>query len=248
MHFMVVLSVGVLAVLAGVALDFSPLDAVVQIDRLREVFAFDRDQFTDSFWHLTFAALWETLQIAYLGTFLGVFLALPFVFLASEHVSYRFVAICFRSFFALFRATPTLLWAIIFVILTGLGTTAGVLAVTCVTIGYFGKLTTDELDTIPVSKADAFVATGAGRWHIIRFVYWPMLLPKMLMTALFLFEYNIRHSTLLGIVGAGGIGFYIAGYLKWLEYDLAFALIGIIFAMVVVLEVITMQIKKHLLR
>lgn len=245
-HYFFVFSLLGFALLSAWQLNFSWAEIVRGLENIGQLIKFPQEELTANFWVITLLALWETLQIAYLGTFLGICISFPLVFLATKNITNPIIALLLRSFFGFLRATPALLWAIMAVIVVGLGPVAGTIAITLVTIGYFGKLATDALDSVPVSKTQALVATGANKMHLVRFVYWPVVQPKLLETALFLLEYNIRHSTILGVVGAGGIGFYISGYLKWLEYGTAFMLILVIFLVVILLEILSGRLKRYL--
>jgi phosphonate transport system permease protein len=197
------------------------------------------------FWSTIGQAFLETFQMAFLGTVAGVCIAFPFTFLSSKRIVGNLVSRICLFIFAAFRAFPALLWALFFVIVVGLGPLAGILAIMMNTIGYFGKLVSDDLESIDPKATHALKATGANTFQLMRFVYFPLVLPKIFSTLLFLFEYNIRHSTLLGIVGAGGIGFYLMGYIKWLEYEKALVVIGLILLVVLVLELISSTIRKY---
>lgn len=247
LNLVIFISLVTMAFVIGWQLNFSWNEIKTGLTNLNHIVNINHNQLDINFWTLTGKALWETLQMAYLGTFLGVILAMPLIILAARDISNPVLVFILRSIFGFLRATPSLLWAIIAVMIVGLGPLAGTMAIMLVTIGYFGKLGTDAIEAIPINKTHSLLAIGAKKTHLIRFVYWPLIRPKLIEITLFLFEYNIRHSTILGVVGAGGIGFYISGYLKWLEYGLAVTLILIIFAIVLVLEIISAKIKKYLI-
>lgn len=199
------------------------------------------------FWSTIGQAFLETFQMAFIGTVAGVCIAFPFTFLSSKRIVGTIISRICLSIFAAFRAFPSLLWALLFVIVVGLGPLAGILAIMMNTIGYFGKLVSDDLESIDPKVTHALKATGANTFQLMRFVYFPLVFPKIISTLLFLFEYNIRHSTLLGIVGAGGVGFYLMGYIKWLEYEKALVMIGLILLLVLGLEWLNAVVRKKVL-
>ncbi len=146
------------------------------------------------------AAIIETIHITILGTTLGALLALPMAFVSAKNLGPSWMTAPARVVLAVTRTVPSILWAVLFVAAVGLGPLAGVLALTFYSTGMLGKLYYESLERIKPSSLDAIVATG--------------------------FEYNIRHASVLGLVGAGGIGFDLLLYVRSFQYDkLATALI-----------------------
>ena len=180
--------------------------------------------------------LLETLYIAYLGTLVGVSLSIPVSLLASRNLFPRVVNTPARWLLAAVRVLPSVLWAVIFVILVGTGPLAGVLAITLYTIGFVGKLEYEAFEGLDPEPIEAVGALGATRVQVLRFVVVPQAVNAVISQALFTFEYNVRHAAAIGIVGAGGIGYYIMGYLEFFAYDRALVLLVLVFAVVIVVD------------
>lgn len=185
---------------------------------------------------IALVGIWETLQIAYLGTVFGLVASLPLGLLASRNLFRWYVNTPARWLLAGIRVLPSLLWAILFVILVGLGPLAGVLAITFYTVGFVGKLEYEAFEGLPRPSMDAVRALGASRLQVLRHVVVPEAGNALVSQALFMFEYNVRHSSIIGIVGAGGIGFYLSGYLKFFQYDRVLVLLAVIFVVVLLID------------
>lgn len=179
------------------------------------------------------ASVGETIEMAYAGTAIGIVLALPLAVLAARSLSGAVVSGAVRGFLAVVRTIPALLWALVFVIMVGLGARAGVLALAAYTVGYFGKLYSEALEAVDPDVLEAARATGASKWQVVRHAVIPETGNALVSQVLFLFEYNVRASAVLGLVGAGGIGFYVLAYLQFFEYaKLATALLLLLIVVV----------------
>ena len=166
-------------------------------------------------------ALWamlETLQMAFIGTVIGVVIGLPFSMLAARNLNSKFIYAPIRALLAIIRTFPSILWAMLFVIVVGLGPFAGVLAIVLYTIGFVTKLQYESIETIDSDPMDAVSSIGVSKFQLIRYVVIPESASHLLGQMLYMFDYNVRQSTILGIVGAGGIGFYVVQYIKFFEY------------------------------
>jgi phosphonate transport system permease protein len=161
----------------------------------------------------------ETVQIAYAGTLLGFALALPLSIAASGLFFRVRVTAPVRLLLSVVRTIPSLLWALIFVIALGLGSAAGVLGVAFYTLGYLGKLFYEAFDGVDQDVVEALKGITMSKLFLARHAVIPESSNYLLSQLLFMFEYNIRASTIMGFVGAGGIGFYILGYVQALQYD-----------------------------
>lgn len=152
--------------------------------------------------------LLQTLEMALLGTTMGMLLALPFSFLAATNTSpSRIVGTIARTVIATLRTVPELIWAMLLVTAVGLGPFPGVIALTLHTLGGLGKLYYESIESIAPGPLDAMRAVGASRIRVNLFGIVPAAMPLLLSNTLFYWEYNNRASTVLGLVGAGGIGF-----------------------------------------
>lgn len=188
--------------------------------------------------------LLETLYIAYLGTLFGVVLSLPISLLASRNLFPRHLNLLARWTLAGLRVLPSILWAVVFVILIGTGPPAGVLAITCYTVGFVGKLEYEAFEGLEREPMEAVGVMGASRLQVLRFVVIPQAVNALISQSMFMFEYNVRHATAIGIVGAGGIGYYIMGYLDFLQYDRVIVLLGLVFIVVILIDELSYRLRS----
>ena len=187
----------------------------------------------------------ETIKIAFISTVFGVMISLPVSILASRNLNPNPVTFPFRFLLAACRSLPSIIWAIFFVILVGFGPLSGVLAMTIYTVGYLGKLQYESIEgmsNIPLESADSMGLSGVEK--AIGVVI-PEQANNLISQAVFMFEYNVRHGTVIGIVGAGGIGYYINLYLQFLQYDKVVAYLIIIFVVVVVIDLISIYVRSY---
>jgi len=187
----------------------------------------------------------ETLKIAFVSTCLGFIISLPLASFASRNLYRDSIAIPFRLLLSSMRTLPSLIWAIFFVILIGLGPVSGVMAMTFYTIGYLGKLQYETIEGIPKDPLDAARAMGLSNSEIIMRVVIPESANNLISQLLFMFEYNVRHGSVIGIVGAGGIGYYISTYLKFLQYDKVMALLIVLFFVVVLIDILSIKARSY---
>jgi len=181
-------------------------------------------------------AMLETLQMAFIGTVIGVVIALPLSMLAARNLNNKFVYAPIRALLATIRTFPSILWALLFVIMVGLGPFAGVLAIIMYTIGFVTKLQYESIETIDSDPMDAVSSIGVTKFQLIRYVVIPESASHLLGQMLYMFDYNVRQTSILGIVGAGGIGFFIIQYIKFFEYGKAaiFMLVVLITVLIIV--------------
>ena len=181
----------------------------------------------------------ETLKIAFVSTVLGFFGAILLSPLAARNLQTVWVAVPVRVLLAAVRSLPSLMWAIIFVIVIGFGPLSGALAMTFYTVGYLGKLQYETFEGLESGPLEAGRAMGLSSTSITTNIVIPENSNHLLSQLIFMFEYNVRHGTVIGIVGAGGIGYYINNYLKFLQYEKVFALLIMIFVVVIVIDLIS---------
>ena len=191
-----------------------------------------------------YIGMMETIKIAFVATILGFIAALCFSSLAARNLVPLYVSIPVRIFLSATRSLPSLIWAILFVIVIGFGPLSGVLAMTFYTIGYLGKLQYETFEGMANDPLEASRAMGLSRSSILLNVVIPENSNHLLSQLMFMFEYNVRHGTVIGIVGAGGIGYYISTYLKFLQYEKVFALLILIFVVVVFIDLLSMMIRS----
>jgi phosphonate transport system permease protein len=165
-------------------------------------------------------ALGETLSIAFLGTLGGALLALPASLLAARNVvANRIVHFLARRSLDTIRGVDTLIWALIWVGVVGLGPFAGILAVICSDFGSFGKLFSEAIEAADRKAVEGIQSAGGNHFHGIRFGLLPQVIPILLSQVLYYFESNTRSATIIGIVGAGGIGLQLAEQIRVLEWQ-----------------------------
>lgn len=192
-------------------------------------------------------ALVETVEIAYAGTLLGALLALPMSILAARSLFPGRFGHAVRVALAAVRTIPSLLWALLFVIMVGLGPFAGMLGIAFYSLGYLGKLFAEALEGVDPEILEAHRATGAGRLQVARHAAVPEAANALLSQLLFVFEYNVRASSILGLVGAGGIGFYLLRYLQLFEYERLASALLLLFAFVLLTETLGSWIRRRYL-
>lgn len=193
------------------------------------------------------SALLETLAIALLGTVLGFLLSVPLGLGGARTLAPPWLFLPARLLAAAIRSLPALLWAVVFVILVGFGPLAGVLAMTMYTVGHLAKLQYESVEGLPPEPMEAARATGAGFVKLARFVAVPEASNLLLSQLLYMFEYNVRASTIVGFVGAGGIGFYILRYLQMLQYDGVLTLLMVVFVTVLAIDTLSLLVRSRYL-
>ena len=186
----------------------------------------------------------ETIKIAFVSTILGFIGALCLSSFAARNLMPMYIAFPFRFILAATRSLPSLIWAILFVIVIGFGPLAGVLAMTFYTIGYLGKLQYETFEAMPSDALEVSKAMGLSHTTTFTSVVIPETGNHLLSQLMFMFEYNVRHGTVIGIVGAGGIGYYINTYMKFLQYDKVLALLIIIFVVVIVIDLMSLMVRS----
>ena len=165
-------------------------------------------------------ALGETVSIAFLGTLGGALLALPVSLLAARNVvANRIVQFMTRRSLDTIRGVDTLIWALIWVSVVGLGPFAGILALVCSDFGSFGKLFSEAIEAADKKPAEGVRSAGGSHFHGVRFGLLPQVFPILLSQVLYYFESNTRSATIIGIVGAGGIGLQLAEQIRVLEWQ-----------------------------
>ena len=189
----------------------------------------------------------QTLQIAVVGTSVAALVALPLGFLSARNVVSRPVFYPARAVLNLFRSVDTMVYALFFVAAVGLGPFPGVLAVVTYTTMTLAKLYSEAIEGIDPGPVDAITATGASHLQVLRFGILPQVVPLFASYVLYRLETNIRAATILGFVGAGGIGFYIQTYLRMINYPAASAVLLVLIAMVMGVDFTSSRLRAKIL-
>lgn len=188
----------------------------------------------------------KTIEIALLGTAVAAVLALPLGVVSARNVAAPQLFYPARALLNFLRSVDTLVYALIFVAAVGLGPFPGVLAVIAYTTTSLAKLYSEAIEGIERGPVDAITATGATRLQILRYGVLPQVLPLFLSYVLYRLESNIRAATVLGFVGAGGIGFYLQTYLRTIDYPAASTVLLVTVAMVMVVDAASSKLRERL--
>ena len=191
--------------------------------------------------------LWDTIKMSVLGSFIGAVLAIPAAILASSNIiSSKAVLALQRLFLSLVRTLPTLVCALIATYIFGLGTMAGTFAIAVFTFAYIGKQLFEVIETVDMGPFEAMEALGATKMQAFRTAVFPQVLPTYLSVSLFCLEGNVRYASILGYVGAGGLGLIMNEKIGWREYDSVGMILIVLFITVIAIEGISHVIRKHL--
>jgi phosphonate transport system permease protein len=190
------------------------------------------------------SALGETLSIALLGTTIAAVVALPFSLLAARNViPSGWLRFPVRRFFDSIRGVDTLIWALVWINVVGLGPFAGVLAIALSDFGAFGKLFSEAIEAADGKQVEGIRASGGNALHEIRFGLMPQVLPVIAGQVLYFIESNTRSATIIGIVGAGGIGLQLAEQIRVLEWQKVSFLILMILVAVAAIDWISGKLR-----
>jgi phosphonate transport system permease protein len=192
-------------------------------------------------------ALGETLAIAFLGTSMAAVLGFPVGFLAARNVTAsRIVRFFARRGLDTLRGVDVLVWALIWINVVGLGPFAGVLALMTSDLGSFGKLFSEAIEAADRRPAEGVVSTGGGLLQRVRFGILPEVLPVMAGQVLYYIESNTRSATIIGIVGAGGIGLHLAEQIRTLEFQRVAFIIVLVLLAVAAIDAISTRLRQAL--
>ena len=193
-------------------------------------------------------SLLETLAIAVLGTFISAVLCVPFALLAAKNVTKnRTITAISKVVLSAIRVFPELILALLFITAVGLGPFAGILALGLHSIGMLGKLIAESIENMDLSASESLIASGANKIQVLWFAVLPEVLPAFMSYTLYRFEISVRAASILGIVGAGGIGAPLVFALQGHSWDrVGIILIGIVI-MVTIIDIISATIRKRII-
>jgi phosphonate transport system permease protein len=179
----------------------------------------------------------ETLQIAVAGAVIGVILSVPIALVAARGlIAGPAVNQIVRTLLGFIRAVPDIAWALVFVVAVGLGPFAGMLAIVVDTIGFCGRFFADDMEGTDKGPAESLTATGARKIDVVACATIPAAMPAFISTGLFALEKAVRSSTILGLVGAGGIGIELKVGFDLFDYPTAMTVILMIAVVVIAIE------------
>jgi phosphonate transport system permease protein len=243
------IAVSLLVYVAGLfTLDISPLRIWHGLGQLGTIIVLMFPPTAGGHFWLYLSALGQTLSIAFFGTVLAALLALPFGFLAARNVmANRLLHMLTRRGMDTIRSVDTLIWALIWINVVGLGPFAGALAIASSDFGALAKLMSEAIETADRKPIEGVLASGGGRLLAIRFGIVPQILPVYASQLLYFFESNTRSATIIGIVGAGGIGLHLYEQIRVLEWGQVAFLILIILLTVAAIDFVSQRLRAGII-
>jgi len=192
-------------------------------------------------------AMFETIEIAFLGTFIAIVLSIPLGLFSAKNLAPNYIVylIC-KTIVIFFRAIPEFIIAMILVIAIGFGAMPGVLALGLHTMGFLAKFYAEDIEHINKGPIDALKSSGATKSQIISFGVIPQILPSFVANNLYILDRNVRMATMLGIVGAGGIGYELQSSFRMFEYERVSAIIILIFFTIFIIDHISSFIRSKI--
>ncbi len=192
-----------------------------------------------------FSPLLDTLAMSIAGTAIAVFFSIPLAFLAAHNTSpHPVVFQVSRIILNALRSVPELIMGIIFVAAVGFGALPGVLALGLHSIGMVGKFFAEAIEHVDEAPVEAARAAGASRMQVLYHAVFPQVMPQFADVSIYRWEYNFRASTVMGMVGAGGIGFELMGSLRIMQYQEVFAILLVILVMVTLVDSLSGRLRK----
>lgn len=208
----------------------------------------DRRAVEASYLHGLVDATWTTVRIATLGSLLAALLALPLSMLSARNLGVPgLIAAPVRALFNVTRAIHSLVFGLVLVGIVGLGPTAGILAIALHSLGTYGKLFTESIEALDMQSVEAVRATGASPLQVFFNAVWPAVLPQFVSSHLYVWEFNIRDSTILGSIGAGGLGLLISEATSLFQWGRLATVLLVVIALVGVFDAVSRRIRQALL-
>ena len=192
-------------------------------------------------------AMLETIEIAFLGTFLAIVLSIPIGLFSARNLAPNFIVFQIARIITIFfRAIPEFIIAMILVIAIGFGAIPGVLALGLHTMGFLAKFYAEDIEHINKGPVEALTSSGATKGQIISFAVIPQIIPSFVANNLYILDRNVRMATMLGIVGAGGIGYELQSSFRMFEYQKVSAIIIIIFIAIFIIDHLSSFIRSKI--
>lgn len=195
------------------------------------------------------APLWDTINMATLGTLLGTAIAVPTAFFAARNTTPSAAVLRPLSLFLIVasRSVNSLIWALLLVAILGPGILAGIIAIALRSIGFVGKLLYEAIEEIDEKQVEAVRSTGASGWQVIDYGIVPQVLPAFASITVFRWDINIRESTILGLVGAGGIGLQLQSSLNVLAWSQVSVIFALILGTVIISEWVSSKVRTAII-
>lgn len=190
----------------------------------------------------------ETIEIAFLSTTFALILSLPLGILAARNSSpHPVVHHISRNLLSLMRALPEVVWALVFVSAVGLGSLPGIMALTFVTTGFMAKFFAESIEVVDRKAVEGVIATGSNWLQLITFAMLPQAFPDLIGTVLYILDHNVRTATIVGLVGAGGIGYELVMSIRLFNYSQLMMIILAIYLTVTVLDRLSNQFRSRVI-
>jgi phosphonate transport system permease protein len=188
----------------------------------------------------------ETLQIGILATLIASLLAIPLgYFAASNMAPHRLVYLATRAVLNVFRGVSEIIWGLFFVVAVGLGTFPGVLALVIFSTGVIGKLLAEAVEAVDRGPIEAVRSTGASNWKVFLYGVWPQVMPVYLSYCLYYWDHNTRQATILGFVGAGGIGYTLFTAISNYEFEKATTAILVMVVLITIVDRLSWWLRRR---
>ncbi|MDH3702990.1 MAG: phosphonate ABC transporter, permease protein PhnE [Alphaproteobacteria bacterium] len=197
-------------------------------------------------WELLLKGVGESIQMAFAASFFGMALAIPVGLCAARNLAPRPIYLIARGFIVITRTFHEVIIAIIFVKIFGFGPLAGVLTLIVASLSFISKMLAEDIENLPSGSMEAIRATGASFPKFLIYAITPQILPRYLGVSIYRLDANIRHSTVVGIVGAGGIGQVLQASFNRYDYDFSLAILLTIVALVFIGEFFSAWIRGKL--
>ncbi len=192
-------------------------------------------------------ATWTTLRIATLGSLLGALLGMPLAILTARNLAApRPLAWLAKGVLDVSRSIHTLVFGLVLVGIVGLGPTAGILAIGLHSMGSYGKLFAEAIESLDMPAIDAVRSVGASPLQVFFHAVWPSVLPQFVSSHLYIWEFNIRDSTILGLIGAGGLGLLITEATSLFQWGRLATVLLVVIALVVSFDALSRRIREAL--
>ncbi len=187
---------------------------------------------------------WETLYIGVLATFFGSIISIPVGFAASTNMVPWYIYHPVRMVLNIFRGVSEIIWALFFVVAVGLGPMPGVIALTIFSVGMLSKLLSEAVEASDIGMLEAMTATGASRWKVFFYGALPEVFPLYISYTLYYWDHNTRQATVLGFVGAGGLGVTLLWNMSMYEFEQATTVVIIIVCMITVIDRLCLKMRE----
>ena len=197
-------------------------------------------------WELLYRGITESVLIAFAASFVGMIVAVPLGLAAARNLAPMPVYLVARFIIVLSRTFHEIVWAIFFVKIVGFGPLAGVLTLIVASASFISKMLAEDVENMQAGQAEAIRATGASFPKLLIYGIAPQVLPRYLGVSIYRLDANLRHSTVVGIVGAGGIGQVLAATFSRYDYDFSLAILIVIISLVFLGEIVSNLIRRRL--